>query len=273
MSTLDKSTMTAAMSGDVGAQLAVADWYCSQEIPFDNSYEQSYQTAFAEALHWYQLAAEKGDAKAQRKVAEFYFNGTGCQKNNEVAARWFSSAADLGDAEAQFFLGCLYRDGQGVAKDLNRAVEMFRMSSEQGNTSASFWLACAFKEGTDVPLNLSESELLLRKAAEGGHTKAQYELAVMNHYGNFEFPKNFAEALKWYRLAALRGFPDALHGLGQMYEDGLGVNRDMNEAKKYFLRAASMGHGLSQATALIYGWEIPEAPETSIRQRFGYRKY
>ena len=68
---------------------------------------------------------------------------------------------------------------------------------------------------------------LLKKLpiAEQGYAPAQYNLGIMydNGYG---VPQDYAEAMKWYRLAAEQGHTDAQYNLGLMYDNGRGVPQD-----------------------------------------------
>ena len=63
----------------------------------------------AEALKWFRLGANQGDARAQ-----FYLGATYA---NAEALKWFRLAADQGDARAQYYLGAMYANGQGVPQD------------------------------------------------------------------------------------------------------------------------------------------------------------
>ena len=49
---------------------------------------------------------------------------------------------------------------------------------------------------------------------------------------------NFHKALKWFRKAAAQGDPDAQNSLGQMYQDGEGVQQNCTEAAKWYRMAA-----------------------------------
>ena len=40
-------------------------------------------------------------------------------------------------------------------------------------------------------------------------------------------PQDYAEAVKWYRLAADQGMGEAQYNLGVMYKNGLGYHRTM----------------------------------------------
>lgn len=52
---------------------------------------------------------------------------------------------------------------------------------------------------------------------------------------------NYAEAAKWYRLAALQGIPEAQHNLGFCYVKGQGVPQSWTEAYVWFSLAAMNG--------------------------------
>jgi uncharacterized protein len=59
-------------------------------------------------------------------------------------------------------------------------------------------------------------------------------------------PQNYAEALKWYRLAADQGNASAQNNLGGMYAAGRGPPQDYAEALKWYRLAANQGNALGQ---------------------------
>ena len=67
---------------------------------------------------------------------------------------------------------------------------------------------------------------------------AQHNLGFMYDNGQGT-PQDYAEAVKWYRLAAEQGHAQALNNLGFMYENGHGVLQDYAEAHKWYNLAAS----------------------------------
>ena len=83
------------------------------------------------AVKWYRLAAEQGDANAQRSLKRLQKEIAEQNKLRELQAR-----AKQGDANAQYQLGTMYDNGQGVPKDVKEAVKWYRLAAEQGNTSA-----------------------------------------------------------------------------------------------------------------------------------------
>ena len=85
------------------------------------------------------------------------------------------------------------------------------------NLDAQYNLGLMYDNGEGVPQDYAEAVKWYRLAAEQGHAKAQYNLGLM--YDNGEgVPQDYAEAVKWYRLAAEQGDAAAQTNLGCMYE-------------------------------------------------------
>ena len=55
-------------------------------------------------------------------------------------------------------------------------------------------------------------------------------------------PQDYAEAMKWFLLAAEQGVADAQFNLGVMYEDGNGVHEEEVQAENWYRLAAEQGH-------------------------------
>ncbi|EQD55121.1 Sel1 domain protein repeat-containing protein, partial [mine drainage metagenome] len=66
---------------------------------------------------------------------------------------------------------------------------------------------------------------------------AQYNLGNMYDHGH-GVPQDYAEARKWWRLAAQQGYDVAQNNLGAMYANGQGVTQDDAKAVKWYWRAA-----------------------------------
>ena len=78
----------------------------------------------------------------------------------------------------------------------------------------------------------------MHDAARHGHGLAQHGLGVMYLYGEC-VTRDEAEAAVWFRCAADQGLAGAMMTLGMMYEQGLGVERDLEQAKGLYARAES----------------------------------
>ena len=81
----------------------------------------------------------------------------------------------------------------------------------------------------------------LRAAALKGDPTAAYELGVRFAEGKGVAP-NLDEAAKWYDRAAQSGVVPAIFRLGTLYEKGLGVKKYVDIARRYYMQAADRGN-------------------------------
>ena len=76
--------------------------------------------------------------------------------------------------------------------------------------------------------------------ANSGHSRAQFNLAYMYEFG-IAVTANSEEAVKWYLRSAEQGYARAQNFLGWMYEMGKGVTQNRGEALKWLSKAADQG--------------------------------
>ena len=111
----------------------------------------------AEAVRWYRLAAEQGDATAQFNLGNMYRTGRGVPQDAAEAVRWYRRAAFPRPAGvsvppvAQSMLGFMYDTGEGVPQDDTKAVRFYRLAAEQGDATAQFNLGNMYRTGRGVP--------------------------------------------------------------------------------------------------------------------------
>ena len=95
---------------------------------------------------------------------------------------------------------------------------------------------------------------LTTDTAEQGYANAQYNLGLMYKNGD-GVVQDYAEAVKWYRLAAEQGYANAQYNLGLMYKNGDGVVQDYAEAVKLYRLAAAQGDAYAQNNlGVMYGY-------------------
>jgi TPR repeat protein len=78
----------------------------------------------------------------------------------------------------------------------------------------------------------------LRPLAEQGDAAAQFMLGDIYDGGQYGVDENLSEAVKWFRLSAEQGNPEAADRLATRYDVGNGVRLDTEEAKKWYRVAA-----------------------------------
>jgi TPR repeat protein len=127
------------------------------------------------------------------------------------------------------------------AGDYGMALREWTPLAEQGNASAQNGIGVMYYHGRGVPQNYAEAVKWCRLAAEQGDASAQYNLGDRYRQGQ-GVTQDYAEAVKWYRLSAEQGAALAQGNLGVMYTLGLGVVEDNQTAHMWFNIAAANGN-------------------------------
>jgi S1-C subfamily serine protease len=167
-------------------------------------------------------------------------NDNGIEKNPTEALKWYQKAAEQSNNLAQFQLGVMFDIGDGVAKDYTEAAKWYRKAAEQGNDSAQCDLAEMLESGRGVETNQTEAVDWYQRSAEQGNHIAQFDLGCVYAAGKIA-PKNPVLAVKLFQQSAAQGFMPAQKYLGMMYFNGLGVIQDYAEAYKWYSIAAVQG--------------------------------
>lgn len=103
----------------------------------------------------------------------------------------------------------------------------------------------------DASLGNGASLQRLKEQAEKGDAKAQMFVGDLYLEG-YGVPKDYQEAVKWYRRAAEKKEGAAMYNLGIMYEQGKGVRRSYKNALEWFRSARGQGiHRAGEAVARI----------------------
>jgi hypothetical protein len=100
--------------------------------------------------------------------------------------------------------------------------------------------------------------------AKQGHVKAQLSLGVMYSLGQ-GVEKDDQEATKWFELAAGQGQALAQDILGETYDQGRGVPKDYSKAVRWYRLAAEQGDALGQYNlGIMYARELG-VPQDYVR--------
>lgn len=140
--------------------------------------------------------------------------------------------ANQGNAEAQYHAGMLYNNGVGGAdKDPQRAFEWFRKSADGNDPLGAYKVGCYYAGQFSGTVPVDEEKALAYKlvAAKAGYSLAQQDVA--STYGR---RGNFAEAEKWWKLAADQANEQAAYNLSVMYYKGQGVSQNLPLTYAYF---------------------------------------
>jgi TPR repeat protein len=115
----------------------------------------------------------------------------------------------------------------------------------QGDARAQYDLGDMYFTGQGVAQNYAEAVKWLRLAADQGDADAQSRLGFM--YARAQGVANGeAEAAKWFRKVADQGDARTQHGIGDLFAYGMGVAKDEAEAVKWYRKAADQGDARAQ---------------------------
>ena len=116
---------TQGVTGPLPASQSSDDAWVNGRVAYSRS-------DLAEAVRWFRLAAEQGNADAQVRLGWMYEIGDGVERNYGEAARLYRLAANGGNASAQNNLGNLYRTGRGVERNDAEADRWYQLADDQG---------------------------------------------------------------------------------------------------------------------------------------------
>ncbi|KAH7358123.1 SKT5 protein [Plectosphaerella cucumerina] len=200
------------------------------------------------AIQWYKRAATLGDTPAMYKMGMIMLKGLlGQNKNPREAISWLKRAAERADVDnphALHELGLLYESAQpndAYLRDEAYAFTLFRQAAELGYKFSQFRLGAAYEFGLmGCPIDPRQSILWYSKAA--AQEEHQSELSLSGWYltgSEGVLQQSDTEAYLWARKAAIAGLAKAEYAMGYFTEVGIGAPANMEDAKRWYWRAAS----------------------------------
>ncbi|HRX07035.1 MAG TPA: tetratricopeptide repeat protein, partial [Kiritimatiellia bacterium] len=178
------------------------------------------------------IQAEQGDPEAQYEWARHLAWGKGRARQPEEAARWFAAAldqfraaAERGEANGQLNLGKMNEHGHGVPEDHAEAARLYRLAADQGSAEAQYRLGHLHEYGDGVEPSFDTAMEWYAKAAAQGDKNARIKVELRDQY------------IRGLELAK-QGHQHAQYQVGRMYEYGMGVPKDEQEAARWYRLAA-----------------------------------
>ncbi|MDQ0134009.1 localization factor PodJL [Neorhizobium galegae] len=153
-------------------------------------------------------AAAAGDPNALFEIGARFTDGKGVKTDLSEAANWYKLAADRGLAPAQYRLANLFEKGTGVSRDLTKAMTYYKQAADAGNASAMHNLAVLYASGAAGQPDYAAAVSWFGKAADFGVADSQFNLAILLARGN-GVKQDLEESYKWFAVAAKGGDKDA----------------------------------------------------------------
>jgi len=180
--------------------------------------ELNMRTNLKEGVRWLRLStmyANKQYPQSYYHLSTIYERGIPnlIIRDYKYAIQLLEKAAALGHIKSQYKLGMCYQHGKlGVEVDAKTSMKYFGMAAANGHGESMFELAGWYLTGSELSYT-------------DGKNKSEVEYIIE--------PSN-ETAFQWTRKAAERNLPKAEFAIGYFYDNGIGINKDPEEAMKWY---------------------------------------
>ena len=235
----------AATRGDVKAQIAMA-----QLATAKNGDSGKNESAYI----WIEKLLSKGDSSclnkmpgelmyiyACRQKAKIWRGSSRVGKDVEkelysIASLYELKACNKGYQQAGDDLFVDYPQSNGLSEKCDLIYNICLDSATCGNLKAMRCLGSIYEKGLCKTQNLSTAADWYSKVYESTHTN-QSKTDLVRIFGDRLYPID-QKTFDFIKQQATEGFPEALYQLGNMYEEGRNVPKDMNMAIDYYLKVS-----------------------------------
>ncbi|KAJ9103051.1 hypothetical protein QFC21_002473 [Naganishia friedmannii] len=207
------------------------------------------------AVLFYRRAATLRDTAAMYKLGMILLKGLLRQAKKEsdgiVWLRRAGRQADEENPHALHELAMLHENpkllGRAeslVTKDLPLSRNLYTQAALLGYAPSQLKLGVNYEYGTlHCPVDARKSIAWLSRAAEQGNPEAELALSGWFLTGAEGLLRsNDAEAYLWARRSANKGLAKAEFAVGYYTEVGIGVEKDLENARRWYMRAAAQRH-------------------------------
>ena len=189
-----------------------------------------------EAFAWLEFAKGQNNQIAMLMLAACLRNGIGCSKDAKRAQELLESLArdPYNMSAAQATLGTCLLTGDGVQRNIPRGIGLLKAAADSGDPFGQWKLAICLRTGIGVTKDAKAAETMFQKSAELGFPQGVDAL-----WKPIALP--FTDAVQIFKAMCATGNTNAFLYLGICYENGYGVERDLNQALQHYGNAHSKG--------------------------------
>ncbi|MFT5618506.1 MAG: TPR repeat protein, partial [Arenicella sp.] len=235
------------------------------------------KSALAQEVDIERIEAIKEEAKAGKPRALYllgvlYEEGKYERQNLRKANQYYRMAADKKYDSAYYALGRLYEFGTGVTQNHALAFSYYSKLEDTEHSHAIYRLGTFYEKGLSVPVDRKRATSLYLKARMLGYLPAQTKLDAIGldslgsnkdiyyiHYkadrgdavsqfiigkvyeDGVGIEKNIAKGYDYYQKSAAQNYPKANIAIGDLYAKGKFLNKNERLAAKFYLKAATEG--------------------------------
>ncbi|KAJ3259104.1 ERAD-associated protein [Boothiomyces macroporosus] len=228
------------------ARLSFLRYYGRPAVSIDRVEAEEWKAkaneAGAETVRWLRTAAvEYNIASAHYAYGVCFHDGTGVEKNLDLAFYYYKRSADLQEPRGLGVVGYCYGEGLGVPKDEDKAIYYYSLAANKGESVSMYNLGYCYEQGLGVQKNMKEAIYWYRKSASYGNCYAQNALGYIHEEGQ-GVERNEFLAAKYYKLSAEQGYPWAQCNYAYCVQNGLGTEKNDVLGSFWYHKAAVQGH-------------------------------
>jgi TPR repeat protein len=178
---------------------------------------QAYEKKdYATAFPLYVKLANKGDAYAQVQIGAMHFNGWGTKANKKEAATWYRKAAEQGNLAAiNNLAGLLLKGAEGVPINAAEGIRWYeKCNNEHSSCFADHAYIYVYPRDSGVQVDYAKAARLFKRGVDL-EIRDPKDLGVIDDKARSET------------------------GLAYLYEEGHGVEKNCDEAKRLFILSST----------------------------------
>ena len=237
--------------------------------PVDDANAAYSRGDYAQAFKIFRSLAAQGNADAQFRIGDLYYQGRGVAPNYQEAMKWFRLAAAQGHGSALNTIGVMYYKGLGVTQDYQEAMKWYKLSAAQGDRFPQNGIGVMYYEGLGVTQNYQEAMKWFRISGDKGYRPAQYNIGLM--YGNGDgVTQDYQTAMKWFSLAS--GPYEITYGIDSIHGNGEGTTKDYQEGLEWYKHHAARGYENGMEYLKVPGMVAPVQNSTPDRRSTSIKK-
>ncbi|MCW8884525.1 MAG: sel1 repeat family protein [Motiliproteus sp.] len=205
----------------------------------------------------------KGGAQAEAlfNLAILYDQGLGAEEDIQQALDYYQQAARLGSRSAAYQLGIIYLNDKRIEPDPVQAQRWLTVAAHDGDEEAAQLLKQLAGESKGDPM-VAVQQLLVAGEMEAAVAELELLAAANNataitrlawlYESGLGVEQNLQQAARLFRQAAELNDAEAQYALAVMLMTGSGQTQDRDQAISWLRRAAAQGHRSAQQALSAY---------------------
>jgi TPR repeat protein len=223
----------------------------TQSIDSISTKKSEIETLLKQASSDVKRKADEGDPSSQVTLGTVLELGELGAPDFPGAAHYYKLSALQQFPEGLYHYGRILLKGIGVPKDESLGLHFLKQSAGRDYPQAQLQLGNFYFEGTPtIPADKVLAARYFKLAADHGLREAQSSYGFMLLTGD-GVDKNEEEALKYFKLSAEQGDPNGSYNYAKRLES----NQDVKQAFSYFEKAASGGNVQAMLTVAVMAYQ------------------